>query len=33
MSSAGEWQLCGDRFYERTTLYQLDWDVELGDMR
>jgi hypothetical protein len=33
MSSAGERQLCGDRFYERTTLYHLDWDVELNDMR
>ena len=31
--AAGEWQLCGDRFYERTTLYHLDWDVDLEDMR
>ena len=31
--AAGEWQLCGDRFYDRTTLYHLDWDVDLEDMR
>jgi hypothetical protein len=31
--AAGDWQLCGDRFYERVVLHHLDWDVCLADMR
>jgi hypothetical protein len=31
---AGEWELCGDRFYERAELYRPAWGgVDVEDMR
>ena len=32
--AAGEWEACGDRFYERHELYTMSWsDVRLDQMR
>ena len=34
LSMAGEWELCGDRFYERVELYRPTWGgLEVEDMR
>lgn len=33
-TAAGEWEACGDRFYERHELYTMSWsDVRLDQMR
>lgn len=32
--AAGEWEICGDRFYEKRELYSMAWgDVKLDQMR
>jgi hypothetical protein len=32
--AAGEWEVCGDRFYEKHELYTMSWmDVKLEHMR
>lgn len=27
MSSTGDWDICGDRFYEKVELYHLEWEA------
>ena len=34
VTTVGEWELCGDRFYERRELYAMAWgDVRLQYLR